>query len=175
LIGPLGDTHVIVGRISGVYGVKGWVRIYSFTRPTDGIFRYRPWYLRQENQDGDENKAYEIAENRRHGKGLIALLGGIDDRDAAEKLVGADILVDRDLFVDIDQGEYYWTDLIGMRVVTPDGLELGVVESLLETGANDVLVLESDKRRLVPFLVGSVIREVDTEGRKIVADWDPDF
>ena len=106
---------------------------------------------------------------------MIALLGGVDDRDSAEKLVGAEILVDRDQFGDVERDEYYWADLVGTRVVTADDQDLGVVESLFETGANDVLVVQGDRRRLVPFLLGSVIQAVDLESGIIIADWDPDF
>ena len=106
---------------------------------------------------------------------MIALLGGVDDRDSAEKLVGAEIFVDRDQFGDVERDEYYWADLVGTRVVTADDQDLGVVESLFETGANDVLVVQGDRRRLVPFLLGSVIQTVDLDSGIIVADWDPDF
>jgi 16S rRNA processing protein RimM len=175
LIGQLSERRVIVGRVSGLYGVKGWIKIYSFTRPSDRIFRYRPWYLHSTDKGGIQARQYEIAEDRHHGKGLIALLGGVDDRDSAEKLVGAEIFVDRDQFGGTQKDEYYWADLLGTRVVTTDDQDLGVVESLLETGANDVLVVQGDRRRLVPFLLGSVIQTVDLDSGIIVADWDPDF
>lgn len=171
----MSEKCVIVGRVSGLYGVKGWVKIYSFTRPSDRVFGYRPWYLRLTDQDTGQTQRYELAGDRTHGKGLIALFSGIDDRDAAEKLVGAEIFVDRDQFEGTEKDEYYWTDLVGSKVVTTDDRELGIVESLIETGANDVLVVEGDKRRLVPFLLDSVIRKVDLDSGIIVADWDPDF
>lgn len=175
MIGQLSERRVIVGRVSGLYGVKGWIKIYSFTRPTDRIFRYRPWYLRSTDQSSVPPRPYEIAEDRLHGKGLIALLGGVDNRDSAEQLVGAEILVDRDQFGGVERDEYYWADLVGTRVVTTNDQELGVVESLFETGANDVLVVQGDRRRLVPFLIGSVIQMVDLDSGKIIVDWDPDF
>jgi 16S rRNA processing protein RimM len=131
--------------------------------------------LHSTDQGSNKPRKYEIAEDRHHGKGLIALLGGVDDRDSAEKLVGAEILVDRDQFGDVERDEYYWADLVGTRVVTADDQDLGVVESLFETGANDVLVVQGDRRRLVPFLLGSVIQAVDLESGIIIADWDPDF
>jgi 16S rRNA processing protein RimM len=171
----LSERRVTVGRVSGLYGVKGWIKIYSFTRPPEGIFGYRPWYLRSTDQDNCQTQRYEIAEGRPHGKGLIALLGGVNDRDSAEELVGTEILVDREQFDGVEKDEYYWADLVGMRVVTTDERDLGVVKSLLDTGANDVLIVEGDRRRLVPFLVGSVIRKVDLDGGIIVAEWDPDF
>ncbi len=171
----MSERRAIVGRVSGLYGVKGWVKIYSFTQPPNDIFRYRPWYLCLATEGDGKARSYKVAEDRSHGKGLIALFDGIDDRNAAEGLVGADILVDRDQFEDTQKDEYYWTDLVGMRVVTTDDRQLGIVDSLLETGANDVLILEGDRRRLVPFLMGSVIQKVDLDSGIIVADWDPDF
>jgi len=89
--------------------------------------------------------------------------------------VGAEILVDRDQFGGVERDEYYWADLVGTRVVTTNDQELGVVESLLETGANDVLVVQGDRRRLIPFLIGSVIQMVDLDSGNIIVDWDPDF
>jgi 16S rRNA processing protein RimM len=175
LIDQLSDERIIVGRVSGLYGVKGWVKVYSFTSPSAGIFAYRPWYLRIADQKRSQSRLYEIAEHRVHGKGLIARLDGVVDRDSAEELVGAEILVDRNQFKRAESDEYYWADLVGLKTMTTDDRELGTVVGLLETGANDVLVVSGDRRRLIPFLIGTVIQKVDLESRVIIADWDPDF
>ena len=169
------ERCVIVGQISGLYGVKGWVKVFSDTRPQENIFRYSPWYLRRTDQDQDNVGKYEVAEDRVHGKGLIARFGGIDDRDAAAKLVGAEILVAREQFAGTKKDEYYWADLVGLQVRTADERVLGTVKSLMETGANDVLVIDGDRRRLVPFVLGPVVKEVDLDTGTIVVDWDPDF
>jgi len=169
------DRQVMVGRVSGLFGVQGWVRIYSFTDPAENIFRYKPWHLRTENQSEKNTRDYAVADSRRQGKGLIAQFSGIDDRDKAGGLVGAEIYVARRNFVDTVPGEHYWTDLVGLPVETVDGQLLGVVESLLATGANDVLVIEGDQRHLVPFINGQVVKDVDMDAGKIVVDWDPDF
>jgi 16S rRNA processing protein RimM len=165
-------THrsIVVGRITGIFGTKGWLRVFSYTDPPENILRYGPWSL------GDEAaEEYRVTEGSLHGRGIIAHLDGIDDREVARRLMGASIRVSRAQFREAAADEYYWSDLIGLRVVGLDGMDLGEVESLMQTGANDVLVLRGARRRLLPFVTGSVVRSVDLEGRRIVVDWDPDF
>jgi len=169
------DRQVMVGRVSGLFGVQGWVKIYSFTQPIENIFRYKPWHLYRENQGEKYASDYEVADSRRQGKGLIAKFSGIDDRDKAANLIGAEIFVERRQFAGTDSGEHYWTDLVGLPVETVDGQPLGQVDSLLATGANDVLVVEGDQRHLVPFIAGQVVKSIDMDAGKIVVEWDPDF
>ena len=170
---PVPDA-VLVGRIVGLYGVRGWIRVRSFTEPPENIFCYAPWTLAW---DGPQAASAEfaLADKRRHGKGLVAQLAGIEDRDAAAGLVGADVWVDRQQLGSPDAGHWYWSDLVGLAVETRDGIPLGTVEQLLATGANDVLVVAGDRRRLIPFVTGSVIDTVDLDGRRIVVEWEPDF
>lgn len=162
---------VPVGRISGLYGVNGWVKVFSYTDPRDNIVHYSPWYLNR----ADGLAALEVVAGRRHGKGVIVKLAGCDDRDAAAQLVGLDIGVYRDQLPAPERGEFYWVDLIGMVVRTTDGQELGRVNHLIETGSNDVLVVDGDRERLIPFIQGSVIRSVDPGQGLIEVDWDPGF
>lgn len=169
------NRQVIVGRVSGLFGVQGRVKIYSFTQPIENIFRYSPWRLHKVNQSEKNAGDYEVADWRRQGKGLIAQFTGIDDPEKAAGLIGAEIFVERRQFSGTEPGEHYWTDLVGLPVETVDGQALGHVESLLETGANDVLVIEGDQRYLVPFIIGQVIKDVDMNAGKIVVEWDPDF
>jgi 16S rRNA processing protein RimM len=169
------DRQVKVGRVSGLFGVQGWVKIYSFTQPIENVFRYRPWHLRKTDQSEKDANDYEVVNSRRQGKGLIAQFSGIDDRDKAVDLIGAEIFVERRQFSDIEPGEHYWTDLVGLPVETVDGRPLGLVDSLLATGANDVLVVEGEQRHLVPFIAGQVVKDVDMDAGKIVVEWDPDF
>lgn len=165
------SRSVVVGRVAGLYGVKGWIKVYSFTQPRQNILNYSPWLLR----GAGSRRTAEVAEARAHGKALIARLQDVADRDAAAELVGADILVDRDQFADTEAGQFYWADLVGLRVVTEDGREIGVVDHLLETGANDVLVIAGDRRQMVPFVMDQVIKRVDLTNGAIVVDWDPDY
>jgi 16S rRNA processing protein RimM len=175
----LNERRVVVGTISGLYGVKGWVKVHSFTSPPDNILAYRPWFLARSGQkSGSDDQlagGIDVRDGRVHGKGLVVQFGGIDDRDAAAQWVGAEIQVDRECFASAEAGQFYWADLIGLTVLGTDGGELGAVDSLLETGANDVLVVVGDRRHLVPFVFGSVVTEVDLELRRITVDWDSDL
>jgi 16S rRNA processing protein RimM len=165
------EKLVVVGRVAGLYGVRGWVKVISYTEPRKNILSYQPWYLER---DGVVEQADPTA-GREQGKGLVAQVAGIKDRDAAAGLIGADILVKRELFAQTGSNEYYWRDLVGMRVATIDGVTLGVVDSLLETGANDVLVLQGERRRLIPFVVDDIVKSVDLDAAMIIVDWDPEF
>lgn len=162
---------VAVGRIAGLYGVRGWVRVYSYTEPRENVLRYTPWTLAL----GRTRRTTAPLEGRRHGRTVIARLEGVDDRDLAATLLGAQIEVSRAALPAPPPGEYYWADLIGLRVETAAGEALGTVERLLETGANDVLVVAGERERLIPWLPGRVVREVDLDGGRVVVDWDPEF
>lgn len=164
------DRNLIaLGRIAGVYGVKGWIKVVSDTQPRDGILRYKPWLL------GPKATPSRVAEGKIHGKGLVARLDGCDDRDAAALLVGQEIFVTRDQLPPARADEFYWVDLEGLQVVTSEGVELGRVDHLFATGANDVLVVKGERERLVPFVWDDVVKEVDLEQGRIEVDWDPEF
>ena len=161
---------VVMGRVSGFYGLKGWVKILSFTRERDGILGYDPLYLNL----GGQWRPFPVEGARIQGKGLILKLAGRDGRDEAAALLGAEIAVHRTQLAALEPDEYYWADLEGLRVITIDGVELGRVERLLETGANDVVVVQGDRERLIPFL-REVVAQVDIEGGILRVDWDPVF
>lgn len=168
----------VVGRILGVHGVKGWVKVYSHTDPMDNLRHYQPWYL----ENGSQWESVDIAGFRRQGKGLVAKLAGIDDRDqAAETLVGRTIAVPTASLPRSGDGTYYWRDLIGLRVQLETGEDLGRVATLMETGANDVLVVRGDgnsldrQERLIPWQLEEVIIQVDLEAGRLVVNWDPAF
>jgi 16S rRNA processing protein RimM len=166
------DRLVVVGKIVGLSGVQGWVKLESYTEPRMSIFAYQPWLL----GSGAESKEMSGAHGRAQGKGMIAALPGITDRDAAAALVGAEIRVSRALLPAPKRGEFYWTDLEGMEVVTPDGAALGRVSHLFATGANDVLVTrDGERERLIPFVQKQFVHKVDLEAGRITVDWDPDF
>ena len=162
---------VTLGHISGLFGVKGWVKIHSYTDPRDGIVGFETWILRTA---GDE-VAVKIEQGKKHGRTVVAKLKGIDDRDQANELVGAEIAVERSALAPCDPGEYYWTDLEGMDVVTIDGLTLGRLDHLFETGGHDVMVVDGDRQRLIPFVQGKVVQDVRLEQRLILVDWDPTY
>lgn len=163
------SARIVLGRVSGLYGVKGWVKVYSETDPREGILRYSPWLL------GPEGVARRVAEGKVHGKGLIARLDGCEDRDQAAALIGQEIAIRRDQLPPPRPDEFYWIDLEGLAVVTQADVELGQVSHLFSTGANDVLVVQGERERLIPFVWGDVILDVDFDRRLIRVDWDPDF
>jgi 16S rRNA processing protein RimM len=162
---------VILGRVSGVFGVRGWVRVFSHTTPRDGILRYSPWHLRR----GERWVRYQPLDGAAHGKGLVVRLQGCEDRDQAAALRGAEIAVRRDQLPDPGPDEFYWSDLEGLEVRTRDGVVLGRLDYLFETGANDVMVVRGERERLIPYLWGQVVDSVDLTDRVMVVDWDPEF
>ncbi|WP_317931545.1 ribosome maturation factor RimM [Halioxenophilus sp. WMMB6] len=171
---------VTVGRIGSVFGIKGWLKIHSETEPQDNIFQYSPWWLKTKHGV----KTFECDEYQPHGNGLIAHLQGVDDRDQAAALTGVEIAIDRAQLPELDSGEFYWSQLIGLRVITEfDGKrqDLGKVAKLIETGANDVLVVQGDdnsidlKERLVPYLPEQYVTAVDLDTGVMTVDWDPEF
>lgn len=166
------DNIVVLGQITGLYGVRGWFRIYSDTSPRDNILSYSPWLIRQ---PGKAWREVTIADGRTQGKGIIAHLQGYDDREAARRLIGAEIAVYRNQLVELGQDEYYWTDLQGLKVITTDGQELGIVDHVFATGANDVLVVTGERERLIPFIQGLTIIKIDLRAGCMQVDWDPDF
>jgi 16S rRNA processing protein RimM len=158
---------VVLGCIAGVYGVRGWVKVYSETDPIENIFGYAPWLI--------EGQPRQVLEWRRHGKGLVAQLEGFDDRDLARVLVGKAIAIRREQLPPPSADELYWADLEGLEVETREGVLLGRVSHLIETGANDVLVVRGERERLLPFVWGQYVLEVDLERGRLRVDWDPDF
>lgn len=170
-IEPPADDLVVLGKISGLYGVKGWVRIYSFTAPRDNILTYPEWLLKR--RSGWET--YKLSEGKKHGKGVVARLEGFDDRDQAAGLIGSEIAIHREQLPPAKAGEYYWMDLQGLQVETVDGASLGRIAELFETGSNDVIVVKGERERLIPFIQGDVIKRIDLDAGLMVVDWDPDF
>lgn len=169
-MGP-GEDRIVIGEVVGVYGVRGWVRLRSHTEPAENLFDYAPWLIGR----AGRWQEYRLAGGRRHGKGLVAGLEGIEDRDQAMRLMGAEIAIRRDQLPDSGPGEFYWTDLEGLRVLDLEGVDLGVVDHLIETGANDVLVVRGERERLIPFVRDQVVTSVDLTAGVIRVDWDPDF
>ncbi len=161
---------VVVGRISGVFGVRGWVKVYSYTHPLENILAYNPWQVSL----GEEWKTTFLLGGRPHGKGIVAQLEGFSNPESARVLLGADIAVHRDQLPSPRSGQYYWRDLVGLAVETLDGAALGTVDHLLETGANDVLVVMGERERLIPY-IDQVVVDVDLHEKRMRVDWDPEF
>ncbi len=163
-------TPVVLGRIAGLFGVKGWVKVFSYTEPREAILDYENWLLKH----GEAWQAITVEEGKMHGKSVIAKLANVGDRDAAAKFVDFDIVVPRDELPDTEELEYYWADLEGLQVVHRDGRSLGKVAYVMATGSNDVLVVEGDRECLIPFVMGKFILDVDLAKGVISVDWEWD-
>ena len=171
------DKPILLGQISGLYGVQGWVKIFSYTSPRENILNYSPWLLGNDSA-GETTKKWKsvhIRSGRKAGKTLVCHIEGYDDPETARKLIGTDIAINRDQLAATEQGEYYWSDLQGLKVETLTGQHLGTVDHLFETGANDVLVLKGERKRLIPYITGQTVIKVDLENGVMQVDWDPDF
>ncbi len=179
-----------VGRITGVFGIKGWVKVKSYTEPETNIVEYSPWRLKTRHGI----KEVKITDHQFRPQGLVVHIDNVDDRDLAATYRNVDIVVDRSIFDSLSDGEYYWHQLIGLKVITFfEGMEndlgtidlevvdLGIVKSLMETGANDVLVVSptdtslDDRERLIPYVPGRFVQSVDLEKNTVKVDWDPEF
>ncbi len=160
-----------MGRVSGAFGVRGWLKVRSDCEPAEQLLKYSPWQM----NTGTGWRSHVVVEGKVHGPGLVAKLADIDDRDQAQALAGVDIAVDRSQLPLLTGDDYYWNDLIGLSVVTRDGKELGQVSGLMQTGANDVLVVSGERERLIPFIREQVVLAVDADARRIEVDWDPEF
>jgi len=192
------QERILLGHVTGVSGLKGWVKVHSDTSPRENIVAYPSWWLEQAGKWHRVN----VMDGRPQGKTIVAHLEGVATPEQASELIGAKIAVERSAMPVLKTGEFYWTDLVGMQVQTVEGVYVGTACRLFETGANDVLVVtderlvcdpdstesadkpaggkadagsRSKKEVLVPWLVPEVIRDVDMENRIITVDWDPDF
>lgn len=169
---PAPQGMILLGRVVGAFGVRGEIKLESFTEPKASILRYQPWRLRD--PQGRERDLASVR-GRETAKGLVATFPDIEDRDAAEALRGTDIYAPRSALPPPAPGEYYWVDLEGLRVVNTEGADFGVVSHLFSTGANDVLVARGDRERMIPFLEPDYVTCVDFEAGVVTVDWDADF
>jgi len=167
---PKGGGVVVLGRVAGVFGTRGWIKVLSYGRERTDILRYPRWQVGSPAAWSE----YSLIEGRSHGKGIIARLQGLSDPNTARSLVGADIGVRREDLPAPEAGSHYWIDLEGLRVVNLAGVDLGRVSHLFETGANDVMVVAGDRERLIPF-IKTVVHEVDLDGGLVRVDWDAGF
>jgi 16S rRNA processing protein RimM len=162
---------VTLGRIAGVHGVRGWLKVHSYTEPRENIVAYGEWTVTGRGAPC----RMTVEAGRRQGGNVLAKLRGIDTRDEAHAWIGAEVAVEREALPPCEPGEYYWTDLEGLEVRTVHGVALGRVDHLLATGAHDVLVLAGAPQRLIPFVPDEIVREVDLEAGIIVVDWEPEL
>ena len=165
------EDVVVMARVAGSFGIKGWLKLHTFTQSPDSLDAYASWLLK--GSKGWEE--FELEDFAVNVKGVVAKLKGCDDRTAAENLAKRDIGIPRDALEDAGEGEVFWFDLIGCDVVNTAGENFGKVETLLETGANDVLVVKRGTEEILIPYVDEVILKVDREAKLITVEWTQDF
>lgn len=164
------DGWIVLGRIAAPFGIKGWVRVQPYSEDPGTLMDFGSWRIGR----GDQYMQYTVEAIQDHGNALVAKLAGIDDRDAAYALRGKEVSVERVGLPPPEDNEFYWSDLVGLRAVNHDGVELGKIDSLMETGAHDVLVIKGEREHLVPF-VAAFVGKVDLAGGTIEVDWGEDW
>lgn len=169
---PAPQRMILLGRLHGAFGVRGELKLESFTEPKSAILDYQPWILRDVR--GTERELAG-ARGRETNKGLVAIFPEISDRDAAEAMRGTQVWAPRSALPPPQPGEYYWIDLEGLRVTNLDGIDFGTVSHLFSTGANDVLVAHGDRERMIPFLEPDYVTSVDFIAGVVTVNWDADF
>lgn len=172
------NNRIVMGKLGSTYGIRGWLKVFSYTDNAESIFDYSPWYLNQKGKWVE----YKVESWKRHGQGYVCKLAGLDVREDAQLMTNFEIAIDPASLPELSEDEFYWRELFGMQVFTTKGYDLGEVTDLLETGSNDVLVIKANlkdafgqKERLVPYLEEQVVKKVDREARRIEVDWDPGF
>ncbi|MDA8129775.1 MAG: ribosome maturation factor RimM [Betaproteobacteria bacterium] len=159
-----------MGRVAAPFGVKGWIKVQPYSEDPGTLMDFESWRVGR----GEQYSNYAVEAVQDHGKTLVAKLAGVDDRDAAYALRGQEISVAKSALPPPEEGEYYWSDLIGLTVVNREGVELGKVDSLMESGANDLLVVKGARAHLIPF-VAAFVGKVDLAGARIEVDWGEDY
>jgi 16S rRNA processing protein RimM len=170
--------NIVVGKFGASYGIRGWLKVISYTDNQESIFDYSPWYISQKG----EWVECKVESWKRHNQGLVAKIVGLDVREDTNLYTNLEIFINPVSLPELPEDEFYWRELFGMHVFTTKGYDLGTVTDLLETGSNDVLVVKANlkdafgqKERLIPFLEEQVIISVDREAQRIEVDWDPGF
>ena len=163
------DKKIYLGKITGVHGIKGWLKIQSYSSPPENILNYSQWII---NNQGEED-FYSIEKGRKQNNKIVVKLEKIDDRNTAESLINSKIQILRSDLPKLSNENYYWSDLVGLSVLDSEEEAIGKVESLIATGANDVMVINTskDERVLVPFVMHEIIKEVNVELNYIKIDW----
>lgn len=167
----------MVGKLMSPFGIKGWLKLYSHTQPIENIAGYNPLWIKQ----GEHWQPIQLEHVQRHGKGLVAKIKGCDSRDQVPAYIGCELAIKREQLPALAQGDYYWAQLEGLKVITTAGEWLGHVDHLFETGSNDVLVVHpatgsiDQEERLIPYQWGEVVKTVDLERGEMTVDWDKDF
>jgi len=160
------DSRILIGQVSGCFGVKGWLKVFSYSDPRENICTYKDWII--------DGKLYESVHSKKNGKLVVAKLNGVDDKETAQTFIGKKIEIEPQQLANLNKGQYYWRDLVGLTVSNMQGVAFGKVKGMLETGANDVVITKGDRERLIPFIVDKTIIKVDIEQQTLLVDWHED-
>jgi len=163
-------AKIIIGRFGQSYGIKGWIKVNSLTDPISNILQYSPWQIQHQNVW----REIKITQGKHQGNNIIVKLADCNSPEEAKIFTNDLIAIEREQLPVLSTNEYYWTDLIGLSVINQDGVNFGVVDSLLETGSNDVLIVKGLRQRLLPY-TDNVIIKIDLTQKIITVNWDPDF
>lgn len=166
---PLADK-VLIAKINGIFGVNGWVKVYSYSDPIENILSYKKFFTNKDSKFTE----LSVLDKKKQAKTIIFKIKDINNPDAARLLMGADIYIDKSQLANLKEDEYYWYQLKGLKVINNKNIILGKVDYLLNTAANDVLVIKGDRERLIPY-TDDVIVKVDLKTNKIIVSWDEDF
>lgn len=169
---------VVLGKLGSSHGIKGWLKITTYTESVEGIFDYSPWLIKEQG----EWREVKVLQWRYQGKAVVASLEGVDTREHAQMLTNCEIAVTPEQMETLPEDEFYWRDLIGCEVVNTKGYNMGKVQEIVETGSNDVLLVKANAKdgfgkaeRMIPFVTEQFIIEVNLSEKQITVDWDPDF
>ncbi len=164
------NKRLLIGKINGLFGVQGWVKIFSHAHPRKNILTYKPWHVQINNQW----TTIDIIKGREQSKTIVAQIKGVNDRGQAREYIGTDVYIERSQLPKLPEGEYYWDELTGLSVVNKEGIVLGKVSYLVDTGSNNVMVINGKKEHWVPYMEPFLI-SVDMDNQQILVDWDEDF
>jgi len=166
----LEEKKLLVGKINGFFGVQGWVKIFSYTKPRKNILEYQPWYF----VDNETYKVIEITSGREQSKTIVAQVKGINNRDEALQLIGKNLYINKDQLPELDNDAHYWHELTGFRVINKNEVDLGIVDYLVDTGSNHVLVTKGETEHWIPYIEPFLV-SVDKYKKVISVDWDENF
>lgn len=162
-------TYIAIGKFGATHGVHGWIRVKAYTEFAENILKYTPWYIKRLQQDWT---TLQIEDSKFQNDTLLVKVSGIHNPEEARLLTGLTISVTRAQLPPLGKDEYYWSDLIGLRVINLAGTDLGTVTHLMATGSNDVLVVKGKIEHGIPYLMGSVIKKIDLDKQEILVDWE---
>ncbi len=180
--------YIMLGKLNAHHGVKGWLKVFSYTDPKQNILSYSDVFLFKDRQVAEEShslpywKKVKLVNGRLQGKGVVVHIDGYNNREAATELIGSSIGVLRDSLAKLDEGDFYWVDLIGLKVINQEGMALGNITDMLPTAANDVMIVKPSvindglqEEYLIPYIMGQYVFDVDLDAGIVQVDWDIDF